>query len=149
MQNNEEGQGLGNPRISSFASLFDTDDGSELKFIHVVNVNGVNCAKLEKKVLQSEIKYCNFIALCCLLGANPPYEVIYGYVHLIWKHLTIDKGVMVKKVLLVVRFNKIEDRDMVINKGIYFLDKKPFLVKPWNENMYIDMASITSLPVWI
>ena len=37
----------------------------------------------------------------------------------------------------------------VVNKGIYFFDKKPFLVKAWNPEMDINTESIKSLPLWV
>ncbi|KAJ8421550.1 hypothetical protein Cgig2_017397 [Carnegiea gigantea] len=38
-------------------------------------------------------------------GANPPYEVIEGYMRRIWKHLAIDKVVIVRKGLFMYRPN--------------------------------------------
>jgi len=59
---------------SAYASLFEIDDGSELKFIPTVTINGVKCAKiLEKKGIK-----CEVLELCCVVlctWANPPYSL--------------------------------------------------------------------------
>ena len=37
----------------------------------------------------------------------------------------------------------------VVQKGIYYFDRKPFVAKPWNEEMEINTVKIFSLPVWV
>ena len=37
----------------------------------------------------------------------------------------------------------------VIQKGIYYLDGKPFLVKPWTPKMNINTEALTSPPLWV
>ncbi|KAJ8426029.1 hypothetical protein Cgig2_021635 [Carnegiea gigantea] len=122
-------------KVSSYALLFNPKDGAKLKYITTQSINSISCAKIEAKNVASEIQYWNSVVLCCLLGVNPPFEVIDGF--------SIDKVAFVRKGVSLVRFNNIEDRDAVISKGMFFFDKKPFLVKPWNENLHIDTASIS------
>ncbi|KAJ8430000.1 hypothetical protein Cgig2_033925 [Carnegiea gigantea] len=37
----------------------------------------------------------------------------------------------------------------VTQRGIYFFDSKPFMVKPGNENMEMNMEAIQSMPLWV
>ena len=37
----------------------------------------------------------------------------------------------------------------VTQRGIYFFDSKPFVIKLWNENMEMNVEAIQSLPLWV
>ena len=37
----------------------------------------------------------------------------------------------------------------MVQKGVYFFDNKPFIVKPWNENMDLNTEELVSLPIWV
>ena len=135
--------------LSTYASLVDPEEGSELKFFPTSMVNGVRCAKLEKKDVESEIEYWQQAVLCSVLGANPPFEIIQGFIKRIWAKFEIDKIVMVRKGVLLVRFGNIQDQIEVVRKGIYFFDSKPFIVRSWNPDMDLHTDKISSLPLWI
>ncbi|KAJ8423185.1 LOW QUALITY PROTEIN: hypothetical protein Cgig2_026633 [Carnegiea gigantea] len=128
---------------SSYASLVDPEEGSELKFIPTYVVNGVQCAKREKKDVAAEIDYWQQAILCLVLGANPPFEVIQGFIKRIWAKLAIDKTILVRKGAFLVRFGNIGE------KGVYYFDSKPFIVKGWNPEMDMQTESIISLPLWV
>ncbi|KAJ8419425.1 hypothetical protein Cgig2_033896 [Carnegiea gigantea] len=113
--------------VNSYASLVNPDEGTLLNFIQAPVINGVKFAKI-KASDQSTI-------LCSVFGANPPIEVIKGYLRQIWKSLDIDKICLVRK--------------GVSAKGVFFFDNKPLLVKPWNPEMDISTEAITSLPIWV
>ena len=57
-----------------------TDKGSELKFMPTCMVNGVRCAKLEKKDVLAEIDFWHQAVLCSVLGVNLPFEVLQGFI---------------------------------------------------------------------
>ena len=84
-----------------------------------------------------------------MVGANPPLGVIEGYVRRIWGQFAIDKVVAVRKGLYLVRFGVMADKEEVLKKGIYYFDRKPFIVKALNENLNMDTNDIRSLPIWV
>ena len=87
--------------------------------------------------------------ICGLVGSNPPIEVIEGYVHRIWATKDIDKVVQARRVVYLVRFNNLQDKLEVLKRGVYFFDRKPFIVKAWNEGLNLDIHSLQSLPIWV
>jgi len=93
--------------------------------------------------------YWQNAVLCCVLGANPPYEVIDGFVQRIWTGCAIDKVLLIKKGLYLVRLIKRHDAMLVAQKGVYHFDQKPFIVKAWNPKIDIDVDTIASLLIWI
>ncbi|KAJ8421398.1 hypothetical protein Cgig2_009479 [Carnegiea gigantea] len=61
--------------LSSYASVVDPEEGTDLKFIPTHLINGVRCAKLEKDDVAAEINYRQHAVLCSVLGANPLLEL--------------------------------------------------------------------------
>ncbi|KAJ8444134.1 hypothetical protein Cgig2_029909 [Carnegiea gigantea] len=86
--------------------------------------------------------------LCLVIGVNPPLEVIEGFVRRIWQAFEIDKICLVRKGVFLVRFQNINDHFTMVQRGVYFFDNKPFLIKPWNEEMDINTETLVTLPVW-
>ena len=94
---------------SSYAAMVDPDEGTSLNFILSSMVNGVKCAKIEPHDVQSEIDYWKSAVLCSVIGANPPLEIIEGFVRRIWQTCEIDKVCFVRKGVYLVRFQNLND----------------------------------------
>ena len=67
----------------------------------------------------------------------------------IWNGYAINKVLLVKKGIYIVRFEDYQDALTVIQKGFYLFDQKPFIVKPWTPEMEINIDAIASLPICI
>ncbi|KAJ8436173.1 hypothetical protein Cgig2_034201 [Carnegiea gigantea] len=115
--------------------MVDPEEGADLKFIPTRTINGVKCSKLEKEDVEAEIEYWQQAVLWSVLGANPPFEVIKGFINRIWASMDIDKI--------------IHDKQTVEKRGVYFVDSKPFFVKGWNPEMDVHTETIQSLPLWV
>jgi len=89
---------------SSYASLVDPDEGTDVQFILAEISDGRKIAKIEKGDVEAEIEYWNNAVLCSVLGANPPFEVIHGYVKRIWATYEIDKLIQVRKLIQVIQW---------------------------------------------
>ena len=92
--------------LSSFASLVDPNEGIALEFIPITEINRTKCAQLNEADIVEEVVYWQNAVICCVLGANPPYEVIAGYIRRIWSDFAIDKVLLIKKGLYLVWFNE-------------------------------------------
>ncbi|KAJ8420158.1 hypothetical protein Cgig2_021593 [Carnegiea gigantea] len=114
----------------AYAAMTDSNEGTSLNFFQTPVVNGVKCAKIKSKDVQPEIEYWKSAVLCSVLGANPPLEVIEGFIKRIWKTFEIDKICLVKK-------------------GSPFPSLNLSVVKPWNEEMDINTETLASLPIWV
>ncbi|KAJ8419500.1 hypothetical protein Cgig2_026412 [Carnegiea gigantea] len=149
LQHGINGTGAGYARPATYASLVNPDEGTTLEFIPVLEINGVKCAKVDFQDIEDEVNYWQSAVICCVLGANPPITVIEGYVKCIWKDYAINKVVLVKKGLYLVRFEDYQDTLKVIQKGFYLFDQKPFIVKAWIAEMETNTEAIASLPIWV
>ncbi|KAJ8429249.1 hypothetical protein Cgig2_026285 [Carnegiea gigantea] len=106
------------------------DEGTSLFFIAAPIINGKKCPELEPEDVASEVDHWQSAVLCMVLGANPPLEVIDGFIRRIWGNYWIDKVSLVRPGLFLVRFDRIHEQQEVINKGVFYFNRKPFIVKP-------------------
>ncbi|KAJ8420136.1 hypothetical protein Cgig2_033118 [Carnegiea gigantea] len=113
---------------SSHASLIDPDDGRELN-----SYPQRRCGKEDW--------------LLAIYGANPPFEVIQGFVKRIWAAYELDKIIQVRKGVFLVWFCNLQDKHTVVHKGIYYFDAKPFLVKGWSREMDLKTEEIQL--IWV
>ncbi|KAJ8425110.1 hypothetical protein Cgig2_015888 [Carnegiea gigantea] len=96
--------------------MVDPNDGMDLKFIPTHVITGVRYAKLEKDDVAAKAT------------------------------LDIDKIIFVRKCVFLVYFGKMQDKQKMKKRGVYYFDSKPFLVKGWNPEM--DMHA-EALPLWV
>ena len=120
---------------SSYASLLDLDEGTAPPYFPPVEVNDLRCAKITHKDVKTELDYWQTAVLCSVLGANPPIEVMEGFLRRIWKTQHIDKICMVKHCLFLIHFHSAEMQQLITKKGVFFFDRKPMIVKPWNPKL--------------
>ncbi|KAJ8425385.1 hypothetical protein Cgig2_018474 [Carnegiea gigantea] len=132
---------------SSYAAIINPDEGDSLSYIQALILNGVQCRTLGPEDVAPEIAHWQSFVLCTVLGANPPLDVIERYVHKIWAAYEIDQVYLVRAGLFLVHFKNLEDQLDVVNKGVYYFARKPFIVKPWNAEMEINTEEICSLPI--
>ena len=74
--------------------LVDPEKGTTLKYVPITKINSQKCAKIEKQDIQSEVDFWSTVVI---LGANPPIEVIEGYVHRIGASKDMDKVVLARR----------------------------------------------------
>ncbi|KAJ8420802.1 hypothetical protein Cgig2_011601 [Carnegiea gigantea] len=98
-------------------------------------VNGTKCAKITPKDVYSELEYWQTSVICSVLGANPPLEVMEGFLRRFWHSQTIDKIGLVKNGLFLVHFHNMDDQLLVVKKG--------------NPELDLQTETLTFLPMWV
>ncbi|KAJ8444524.1 hypothetical protein Cgig2_028339 [Carnegiea gigantea] len=88
---------------SSYAAFVDPDMGNSLKYVLVTLINGVRCTHLSKEDVMAEIDHWQNAILCSVLGANPPFEVMQGFLKRIWTAYELDKIIHVRKGVFLIR----------------------------------------------
>lgn len=108
----------------------------------------MNLVKIGVSGIQDEIYFWNSSFVCYMLGANPPVHVMDGLFRRIWRNFGIDKVVMVRKGLFMIRFHAMDMRDKVLG-GSYFFDQTPVIMKEWTQDMNLKKMEVSSVPIWI
>ena len=75
----------------------DPDERTDLKFMSAEIFHGKRIAKIEKGDVDVEIEYWKNAVICSVLGANPPFEAIQGFIKRIWAAFETDKIIQVRK----------------------------------------------------
>jgi len=60
------------------------------------------------------VEYWVNAVICGVMGSNPPIEVIDGYAHRIWSKFEIDKVVLARKGIFLVRFKSMPEKMTVL-----------------------------------
>ncbi|KAL9226178.1 hypothetical protein vseg_002019 [Gypsophila vaccaria] len=105
--------------------------------------------QLEEDDVIEEIKYWKNAVVCFILGANPPWEVLEGFVRRIWSKFNIDNISFLLNGVFLVRFHSNDMLERVLQSGHYLFDNKPMIVKPWTKDMELKKTTVQSVPVWI
>ncbi|KAJ8425063.1 hypothetical protein Cgig2_004287 [Carnegiea gigantea] len=121
------------------ATREDQEEGAALKFVPLHEFNGQHCAKIERIDVAEEVEYWSNAVICGVIGSNPPLDV----------GKSIDNVLQVRKGVFLVRFHDPQDKLTVMKNGIYFFDKKPFIMKAWNKERSLDISSLPTFPVWV
>jgi len=79
--------------------------------------------------VENEIEYWQNAIICSVLGANPPFEIMQGFISRIWGAYEIDKILQVRKGVFMVRFQDIQDNITVEKRGVHYFDAKPVVSK--------------------
>ena len=48
-----------------------------------------------------------------------------------------------------MRLINLADQLIVVQRGVYYFNNLPLLVKSWNLEMDLNLEAITSLPIWV
>ena len=72
-----------------------------------------------------------------------------GFICRIWGNMGVDKVAMVEKVIFIVRFTTMKNRDKVVDGGYPFFDGKPVMVKAWTRDMDFKRDEVRKIPIWI
>lgn len=81
--------------------------GLELQYVEPKNENGVEFCVIEPVDVEEDLVYWRQAVVCYVMGANPLFPVANGFFRRIWKHHAIDKVLMLKKGIFLVRFQDV------------------------------------------
>ncbi|KAL9237136.1 hypothetical protein vseg_011722 [Gypsophila vaccaria] len=99
--------------------------------------------------VEEEIEYWSQAVVCYILGANPPWEVIEGFIRRIWTRFNIDKIYFMPEGVFLVRFKSMEMEEKVLQCGYYLFDSIPLIFRVWSKDMELKKTDVTVVPAWI
>ncbi|VFQ93364.1 unnamed protein product [Cuscuta campestris] len=137
--------------IPSYAEIVAgiADQDTSLKYIPAIEVNGNLVAQITADDVIDSSDIWKTTIVCCILGANPPIEVVKGYVNRIWKDFPIDVVDVLKDGQYIVTFNREDDMKEVTKRRYYYFDNKPVFVQQWKPGKKINVEDLTDVPIWV
>uniref|UniRef100_A0A803P9J0 Reverse transcriptase domain-containing protein n=1 Tax=Cannabis sativa TaxID=3483 RepID=A0A803P9J0_CANSA len=87
--------------------------------------------KIEFEDIAEEVNYLQPSLVCYVIGANPPINILEGFMRRLWKEEVVKVGLLAKGIF-IIRFQNMEQRDKVMQQGYVFFERKPMVMKPWN-----------------
>ncbi|XP_074283590.1 uncharacterized protein LOC141608133 [Silene latifolia] len=109
----------------------------------------VSSLQLTNSDVDAELKYWSTAVYCYVLGANPPWKVIDGFVKRIWGYTDYEKLSFHSNGIFVVRFKTEEMKLRVLQAGPIFFDNKPVVVKEWTPTTNLIKEAVDKVPIWI
>ncbi|XP_074300544.1 uncharacterized protein LOC141631823 [Silene latifolia] len=102
--------------------------------------------QLTEEDVQSELDYWQQAVVGFVVGANPPWQVLEGFLKRIWNKYVIDKISFLPNGVFLARF---QTEEMKLGSGYFLFDDKPLILKPWQPEIELTKDGIKSVPAWI
>ncbi|XP_074276997.1 uncharacterized protein LOC141600652 [Silene latifolia] len=99
--------------------------------------------------VKDELAYWKNSVYGFVLGANPPVEVVEGFLKRLWSKFPMDKVSFCPNGVFLVRFKSAAAKDQVLRQGHFLFDNKPLIVRPWSEEVELVKTDVKDVPVWI
>ncbi|XP_074277684.1 uncharacterized protein LOC141601313 [Silene latifolia] len=130
-----------------------SDEGPEADWTEVRGKKsptaGQNLLQLTNEDVESEVQFWDTVVVCYVLGGNPPWELIDGFIRKIWGVYKFDKISFLPNGVFLVRFPTKECQSLVLQQGFPMFDNKPVVVKPWSESCSLHKERVKALPIWL
>ncbi|VFQ81952.1 unnamed protein product [Cuscuta campestris] len=122
---------------------------TDLSFYQFEEINGQKVARLTEDDEINVEGLWDQAVICYILGANPPLEVVKGFITRIWKEYVVEDVSFHKEGQYIVQFQRAEERDEVIKRKYYYFDNKPMLVQRWKPGMNLNILELNDIPIWV
>ncbi|XP_074305794.1 uncharacterized protein LOC141641015 [Silene latifolia] len=130
----------------------DSDDGSvwtEVSRSGSATSDRVSPLRLTSADTDAELEFWSTAVYCYVLGANPPFKIIDGFVKRVWGYTEYDRISFHSNGIFLVRFKTEEMKLRVLQSGPVFFDNKPVVVKEWTPSAKLVREAVDMVPIWI
>ncbi|XP_074304372.1 uncharacterized protein LOC141639082 [Silene latifolia] len=105
--------------------------------------------RLVTEDVAGEISFWSTSIFCYILGANPPSNVISGFVKRVWPSNGVDKVSFLPSGIFLVRFKTAEQQQAVLKNGHLIFDNKPVIIKEWKPKSELIKHDVSRIPLWM
>ncbi|XP_074265652.1 uncharacterized protein LOC141588096 [Silene latifolia] len=86
---------------------------------------------------------------CYVLGSNPPFKVVEGFVKRVWGYTEYEKISFHSNGIFLVQFKTEAMKLRVLQAGPVVFDNKPVVVKEWTPTSKLVRETVDMVPIWI
>ncbi|XP_074283597.1 uncharacterized protein LOC141608138 [Silene latifolia] len=105
--------------------------------------------RLTQEDVAGEISYWSTSVYCYILEANPPSNVISGFVKRVWQANRVDRVSFLPNGIFLVRFTTKEQQKNVLQNGHLIFDNKPVIVNEWKPDSALLKHDVSKIPLWM
>lgn len=142
--------------VSPSNNVWDSSDidkicgvGKKLSYVALKSEGGIENCVIELGDVQEDLAYWKLSVVCYVIGANPPYAVVAGFLRRVWKGYPIDKILQMNKGVFLVCFKDAQSFQAVVKKvGLHF-DDKPIVMNAWSSGSKFDQKEVSQVDVWV
>ncbi|XP_074289212.1 uncharacterized protein LOC141614360 [Silene latifolia] len=105
--------------------------------------------QLTDEDVKDELSYWQQAVYGFIVGANPPWQILEGFLKRIWSKYSIDKISFLPNSVFLARFKTEEMKQAVLASGHFLFNNKPLVIKAWRPDIELEKENIKNLPAWI
>ncbi|XP_074266168.1 uncharacterized protein LOC141588632 [Silene latifolia] len=105
--------------------------------------------QLTEEDVQFELDYWQQAVVGFVVGANPPWKILEGFLKRIWNKYVIDKISFLTNGVFLARFQTEEMKQAFLGSSHFLFDNKPLIFKPWQPDVELTKEDVKSVPAWI
>ncbi|XP_074315380.1 uncharacterized protein LOC141651573 [Silene latifolia] len=114
-----------------------------------ITSGSTNLLQLTMEDIEPELQFWDTAVVCYVLGGNPPWELMEGFVRKLWSAYKIDKISFLPNGVFLVRFMTKECQSLVLQQGFPMFDNKPLVVKQWPKTCSLHKERVKFVPIWL
>ncbi|XP_074293329.1 uncharacterized protein LOC141620324 [Silene latifolia] len=123
--------------------------GKKKKALPTIEEEPADLIQFTADDVKEELQYWQNSVYCFILGANPSWDIVEGFVRRIWANYPIDKVSFLPNGIFLVRFTTAASKVAILKQGHFLFDNKPLIVRDWNEQVELTKENVKNVPVWV
>ncbi|XP_042499722.1 uncharacterized protein LOC122077891 [Macadamia integrifolia] len=100
-------------------------------------------------IVNSEFKLWDNTLLGNFVGRRPPFSVVKEALLKQWSCSGGTEVLLLESGFFVFRFSAEEDKLRVLERGLWIVERKPIILRPWSPYLNLAWSSLSSIPAWV
>ncbi|XP_019235628.1 PREDICTED: uncharacterized protein LOC109215961 [Nicotiana attenuata] len=123
--------------------------GMNLSYIALIIQDGVKIVELNKEKIEKGSAKWRQSLILYVVGEDPTIGVLERFIAATWNFASKPKVFYHNDGYFVVRFNSIEDKDVVLCSAPYTINSKPIIIKSWAPTFNFHSKVLQTIPLWV
>ncbi|XP_058768832.1 uncharacterized protein LOC131642624 [Vicia villosa] len=112
-------------------------------------VNGEVEVSIETQDIESELQYWEDALVMYVIGEDLSMNAVRKFMTSTWNFVSLPELYYNNEGYFIIRFNLKSDRDMVLRRGPYTINRKPMFLHEWKPDFTMKEDMIRTLPLWV
>ncbi|XP_019248632.1 PREDICTED: uncharacterized protein LOC109227894 [Nicotiana attenuata] len=123
--------------------------GMQLKFYPPEVRDGIKIVKLNQQEMEQQCKKWETTLIGYVMGGNPTFKEMLKFAYGVWNSVTTPTVLLHDDGYFIFRFESIEDKLQIMEKGPYTFNNTPMILKNWEPEFDMDKEPMRAMPMWV